>query len=136
MGKRLKSRGEAFHVVGCAVAGIAFASGGLGAVHALAYPIGTEYHLPHGRSNAIMLPHVMKFNLSGNPEKVCECRRIHGEMDRGAPSCEESSVGHRSCSRTSGNPPDSLSPTGLWNFQKGLSEMCRRGNEVCEAFRS
>jgi alcohol dehydrogenase class IV len=48
------------------LAGLAFASGGLGAVHALAYPLGTEYHLPHGRTNAIMLPHVMEFNLIGN----------------------------------------------------------------------
>jgi alcohol dehydrogenase class IV len=51
------------------LAGMAFASGGLGAVHALAYPIGTEFHLSHGRSNAIMLPHVMKYNLAGNPDK-------------------------------------------------------------------
>ena len=48
------------------LAGLAFASGGLGAVHALAYPLGTEFHLPHGRTNAIMLPHVIKFNLIGN----------------------------------------------------------------------
>jgi len=48
------------------LAGLAFASGGLGAVHALAYPLGTEYHLSHGRTNAVMLPHVMEFNLLGN----------------------------------------------------------------------
>jgi alcohol dehydrogenase class IV len=48
------------------LAGLAFASGGLGAVHALAYPLGTEYHLSHGRTNAVMLPHVMEFNLIGN----------------------------------------------------------------------
>jgi alcohol dehydrogenase class IV len=51
------------------LAGMAFASGGLGATHALAYPVGTEYHLSHGRSNAIMLPHVMRSNLSGDSEK-------------------------------------------------------------------
>jgi len=54
------------------VAGMAFASGGLGAVHALAYPVGTEFRLSHGRSNAIMLPHVMRYNLSGNPDKYAE----------------------------------------------------------------
>ncbi len=48
------------------LAGLAFASGGLGAVHALSYPLGTQHHLPHGRSNAVMLPHVMEFNLPGN----------------------------------------------------------------------
>ena len=55
--------------LGSTVAGMAFASGGLGAVHALAYLVGTEFHLPHGRSNAIMLPHVMRYNLCGNPEQ-------------------------------------------------------------------
>jgi alcohol dehydrogenase class IV len=55
--------------LGATVAGMAFASGGLGAVHALAYAVGTEFHLPHGRSNALMLPHVMRYNLCGNPEQ-------------------------------------------------------------------
>jgi alcohol dehydrogenase class IV len=60
------------------VAGMAFASGGLGAVHALAYPIGTEYHLPHGRSNAIMLPHIMRYNLPGSPEKYAMIAGLMG----------------------------------------------------------
>jgi alcohol dehydrogenase class IV len=51
------------------LAGLAFGSGGLGAVHALSYVIGSEYHMSHGRSNAIMLPHVMDFNKSGNLQK-------------------------------------------------------------------
>jgi alcohol dehydrogenase class IV len=65
--------------------GAAFASGGLGAVHALAYPVGTEYHLPHGRSNAIMLPYIMKFNLSGNPEKYANVAALMGKKTEGLP---------------------------------------------------
>lgn len=61
------------------IAGMAFSSGGLGAVHALAYPLGTEFHLPHGRSNAIMLPHVMEFNLIGNAEKFSDIAKALGE---------------------------------------------------------
>ena len=61
------------------IAGSAFASGGLGAVHGLAYVLGTEYHMAHGRSNAIMLPHVMKFNLSGNLEKYANIAQAMGE---------------------------------------------------------
>ncbi len=38
-----------------------------GAVHALAYPLGTQFHIPHGLSNALLLPYVMAFNL---PEAV------------------------------------------------------------------
>ena len=66
--------------------GTAFASGGLGAVHALAYPIGTEYRLPHGRSNAIMLPHVIKYNLSGNPEKYANVAAFMGKRVEGIPA--------------------------------------------------
>jgi len=66
--------------------GTAFASGGLGAVHALAYPLGTEYHLAHGRSNAIMLPHIMKFNLSGNPEKYANVAAFMGKGTEGLPA--------------------------------------------------
>jgi len=66
--------------------GTAFASGGLGAVHALAYPIGTEYHLAHGRSNAIMLPHIMKFNCSGSPEKYASIAAFMGKRTEGLPA--------------------------------------------------
>jgi alcohol dehydrogenase class IV len=68
--------------------GIAFASGGLGAVHALAYPIGTEYHMSHGRSNAVMLPHVMRFNLSGKPEKYAAIAALMGKDIEGLSALE------------------------------------------------
>lgn len=42
------------------------------AVHALSYPIGGEYHISHGLSNAILLPSVMRFNMSANVRKYAE----------------------------------------------------------------
>jgi len=39
------------------------------AVHALAYPLGGEFHLAHGLSNAILLPHVFRFNAEASPER-------------------------------------------------------------------
>lgn len=60
-------------------AGLAFASGGLGAVHALAYPLGTEFHMSHGKSNAIMLPYVMEYNLPGNFERYAKIAELMGE---------------------------------------------------------
>jgi len=63
--------------------GSAFASGGLGAVHGLAYVLGTEYHMSHGRSNAIMLPHVMNFNKVGNLEKYARIASIMGQNTDG-----------------------------------------------------
>jgi alcohol dehydrogenase class IV len=63
--------------------GSAFTSGGLGAVHGLAYVLGTEYHMSHGRSNAIMLPHVMKFNTAGNLDKFADIAEVMGENIEG-----------------------------------------------------
>ena len=48
--------------------GMCIASSSTTAVHALAYPLGGKYHMPHGLSNAILLPHVMKFNLDATEE--------------------------------------------------------------------
>jgi alcohol dehydrogenase class IV len=61
------------------LAGSAFTSGGLGAVHGLAYSLGTEYHMSHGRSNGIMLPHVMNYNKVGDLEKYARIAVAMGE---------------------------------------------------------
>lgn len=42
------------------------------AVHALSYPLGGEFHVPHGVSNAILLPHVLEFNLPAAPARYAE----------------------------------------------------------------
>ena len=42
------------------------------AVHALSYPLGGEFHIPHGLSNAILLPSVMKFNMPSNIKRHAE----------------------------------------------------------------
>ena len=39
------------------------------AVHALSYPLGSTFHLPHGLSNALLLPYVMEFNLPAAPDR-------------------------------------------------------------------
>ena len=49
-------------LLGATLAGQAFANAPVAAVHALAYPLGGHYHMPHGLSNALMLPAVLRFN--------------------------------------------------------------------------
>lgn len=49
-------------LLGSMLAGMAFANAPVAAVHALAYPIGALFHVPHGLSNAMVLPHVIRFN--------------------------------------------------------------------------
>lgn len=51
-------------LLGAMLAGQAFANAPVGAVHALAYPLGGWFHIPHGHSNSLVLPHVLKFNRS------------------------------------------------------------------------
>lgn len=52
-------------LLGAMLAGQAFANAPVAAVHALAYPIGGKFHVPHGLSNALVLPHVLRFNAAG-----------------------------------------------------------------------
>lgn len=50
-------------LLGALFAGMAFANAPVGAVHALAYPLGGHYHLPHGLTNSLVLVPVLEFNL-------------------------------------------------------------------------
>ena len=59
-GKDVDARGAM--LLGSMLAGQAFANSPVAAVHALAYPIGGTFHVPHGLSNALVLPHVLRFN--------------------------------------------------------------------------
>ena len=48
------------------------------AVHALSYPLGSIFHLPHGLSNALLLPYVMEFNLQASPSRYADVARAMG----------------------------------------------------------
>lgn len=51
-------------LLGACLAGQAFSNAPVAAVHALAYPIGGIFHVPHGLSNSLVLPHVLRFNAA------------------------------------------------------------------------
>lgn len=59
-------------LLGSLLAGQAFANSPVAAVHALAYPIGGHYKVPHGLSNALVLPHVLRFNAVTAPGPYAE----------------------------------------------------------------
>jgi len=60
-------------LLGSMLAGMAFANSPVAAVHALAYPIGGMFHIPHGLSNALILKEVMRFNAP-------ECATEYAEL--------------------------------------------------------
>ena len=59
-------------LLGSMLAGQAFANSPVAAVHALAYPLGGHFHIPHGLSNALVLPHVLRFNCKTAPGAYVE----------------------------------------------------------------
>ncbi|MBP2536270.1 alcohol dehydrogenase class IV [Agrobacterium tumefaciens] len=59
-------------LLGSMLAGQAFANSPVAAVHALAYPIGGRYHVPHGLSNSLVLPHVLRFNAPACGDSYAE----------------------------------------------------------------
>ena len=59
-------------LLGAMLAGQAFANAPVAAVHALAYPLGGNFHLAHGLTNALMLPHVLGFNLTSAIDEYAE----------------------------------------------------------------
>jgi alcohol dehydrogenase class IV len=63
-------------LLGSMLAGQAFANSPVAAVHALAYPLGGHYHVPHGLSNALVLPHVLQFNHDVCGEAYAELATI------------------------------------------------------------
>jgi alcohol dehydrogenase class IV len=80
-GKDMKAREDM--AMGSLLAGIALANAGVGAVHALAYPLGGKFHVSHGVSNSMLLPYVMKYNVVSNLEKFAEVAKAMGENVEG-----------------------------------------------------
>jgi alcohol dehydrogenase class IV len=77
-------------LLAASLAGLAWASGGLGAAHALSYTLETEHQIGHARAIAVILPYVMEFNKIGNLEKFGRIASVMGE------STEDLSAGEAS----------------------------------------
>jgi alcohol dehydrogenase class IV len=69
------------------LAGIAFSNASVALVHGMSRPIGLFFHVPHGLSNAMLLPAVTQFSAGAAPERYAECARTMGiaSQDDAAP---------------------------------------------------
>ena len=81
-GKNLKAR--AALALGSLYGGLCLGPVNTAAVHALAYPLGGRFHIAHGVSNALLLPHVLRFNFSAAPERYAEISVALGVQRNGS----------------------------------------------------
>lgn len=72
-----KTARESLHTA-ATMAGIAFSQAGLGLCHAIAHSLGGEFHTPHGRLNAILLPAVIDRNAQGCAHRYAQLARLSG----------------------------------------------------------
>ncbi len=62
------------------------------AVHALSYPLGSRHHIPHGHANAILLPHVLRFNIGATPDRYAAVAHALGAPHQATPALTAISV--------------------------------------------
>ncbi|MDQ5987670.1 MAG: alcohol dehydrogenase [Syntrophus sp. SKADARSKE-3] len=72
-------------LLGSLYAGLGMANAGVTAAHALSYPLGGQYGIPHSLANTILLPHVMAYNLPGAQQKYADIALAMGEVIDGIP---------------------------------------------------
>ncbi|MEI0532232.1 1-propanol dehydrogenase PduQ [Brachyspira pilosicoli] len=70
----------AMHEVSC-IAGIAFNNAGLGLIHAMAHALGGRFRQPHGRANAILMPHVIEYNAKKSKEAAKKYAKVVTLLD-------------------------------------------------------
>jgi alcohol dehydrogenase class IV len=63
-------------LLGAMLAGMAFANAPVAGVHALAYPVGARFHVPHGLSNSLVLPEVLRFNAGAAEDLYAQLAEI------------------------------------------------------------
>jgi len=79
-------------IMGSYLAGLGLAMSGVSAVHALAYPLGALFDIPHGIANALLLPYVLEYNYPGDINKFCQLAIAMDQEIEGLSSREAASL--------------------------------------------
>jgi len=71
-------KARAAMMLGATLAGMAFSNASVALVHGMSRPIGAAFHIPHGMSNAMLLPAVTEFGLDAAATRYADCARAMG----------------------------------------------------------
>ena len=147
-GKNIEARSKMAYA--SYIAGMSFNNAGLGYVHSMAHQLGGFYDLPHGVCNAILLPHVEKFNSKATGDKLREVARALGENVDGLTTEEANEKAIEAIKRISKSVgiPSGLAELGVKEedfkvmAENALKDACAPGNprdvnleETIEIFR-
>ena len=99
LGSNLKARENMAYA--SLLAGMAFNNANLGYVHAMAHQLGGLYDMPHGVANAVLLPHVARYNLIANPEKFADIAEFMGENTDGLSTMDAAELAIHAIARLS-----------------------------------
>ncbi|MGB0732280.1 MAG: iron-containing alcohol dehydrogenase [Pontibacterium sp.] len=69
-------------MLGSTLAGVAFSNASVAMVHGMSRPIGAFFHVPHGLSNAMLLPAVTEFSIPAAASRYADCARVMGVADQ------------------------------------------------------
>jgi alcohol dehydrogenase class IV len=77
---------------GATLAGLAFSNSSVALVHGMSRPVGAHFHVPHGLSNAMLLPVITSFGLEAGEARYAEAARIMGLADAAVPDAQAASL--------------------------------------------
>ena len=89
-GQNLKAREAQSY--GSMIAGMAFSMSGTAGVHAMAYPLGGQFHVPHGEANTALLRWVMEYSLEGCEEKFIPIAKAMGVYADRMSACDSANA--------------------------------------------
>jgi alcohol dehydrogenase len=117
-GRNIEARGEM--MLAALFGGVALANAGVTACHALAYPLGGMFGVPHGVANALLIPHVARWNAMASPERFADAASLLGYPQEDG---EPDHVAARFCAEALDDLVDDLGlPATLEDLDAGINE--------------
>jgi alcohol dehydrogenase class IV len=115
-------------MLGATLAGAAFSNASVALVHGMSRPIGAHFHVPHGLSNAVLLPTVTRFSVSGAPDRYATIARemgLAGADDHDQTACQRLVEELEALNRDLGVPTISGAGAEREHFERVVEDMAQ-----------